>query len=583
MTSKLTSKSTSKSTANFASYRLEILSNALTAITEEIQLAILRTAYSHNVKEGHDASCAIFTRHGHIVTQPVAIPGHLGSMKFMLAEVLKEFPLDGLSPGDVFITNDPYRGGSHLPDIGMFRPVFDDGRCVAFTGCIIHHTDVGGMVPGSNPVRATELYQEGIVIPPVKLADAGRENATLVAMLRANVRQPDITFGDLRAQESAILKGEQRLRELIARYGVDGVTAAMELLIAYSERKAREAIAAIPAGSYTFEDFMDHDGIDLTRPVRIKVRLEVGGDTLRFDFTGTDPQVKGPINAPLAKTWTTAFYCVSCILPEDVPFNEGVTRVIDIFIPEGTILNPRHPAPVNARTVTLQRVVDVIHGALALAVPDRVGAQSGGATVGVSFGGVDPRTGRSFVFYEAFCGGMGGTMAGDGADAVSTGTSNPQNIPAEAVEMDYPVRIRGVGLVRDSGGSGEFRGGLGMRREYEMLAETATMNVRGERTAFAPRGLHGGLDGSLCIIEMAAPDSDFKPIPGKYSGTIGRGGRLAIATPGAGGFGDPARRSRQRLLDDYRDGKISAAKIRADYGIDVAALEAEAPRATSGR
>jgi len=562
--------------SKFSSYRIEILSNALTAITEEIQLTILRTAYSHNVKEGHDASCAIFTRNGHIVTQPVAIPGHLGSMKFMLAEVLKEFPLDSLAPGDVMITNDPYRGGSHLPDIGMFRPVFHDGRCVAFTGCIIHHTDVGGMVPGSNPMRATELYQEGLVIPPVKLSEGGAENTTLVAMLRANVRQGEIMFGDLRAQESAILKGEQRLNELFTRYGVDGVTEAMELLIAYAERKAREAITAIPDGAYEFEDFMDHDGIDLTKPVRIKVRLEVAGDTLRFDFTGTAQQVRGPINAPLAKTWTTAFYCVSCILPEDIPFNEGVTRVLDIFVPEGTILNPRHPAPVNARTVTLQRVVDVIHGALALAVPDRVGAQCSGATVGVSFGGIDPRTGRNFVFYEAFCGGMGGTAQGDGEDAVSTGTSNPQNIPAEAVEMDYPIRIRRVELVRDSAGSGEFRGGLGMRREYEMLAETATVNVRGERTAFAPRGLHGGLNGSLCATAFAEPGGDFRPIPGKYSGTIARGGRLSIATPGAGGFGDPHHRDHARLLEDYRDGKISAEKIRADYGIEVAALEAEA-------
>ncbi len=505
------------------------------------------------------------------MTQPVAIPGHLGSMKFMLTEALKHFPIDSLADGDVMITNDPYAGGSHLPDIGMFRPVFHDGRCVAFTGCIIHHTDVGGMVPGSNPVRATELYQEGIVIPAVKLYEAGKENTTLVKLLRANVRQPDIMFGDLRAQESAIMKGEQRLRELFARYGADAVTQAMDMLIAYAEKKAREAIAAIPNGTFEFEDFMDHDGIDLSKPVKIKVRLDVLDDSLRFDFTGTDPQVKGPINAPLAKTWTTTFYCVSCILPEDVPFNEGMTRIVDIHIPEGTILNPRHPAPVNARTVTLQRVVDTVHGALALATPDKVGAQCSGATVGVSFGGIDPRTGKNFVFYEAFCGGMGGTHLGDGTDAVSTGTSNPQNIPAEAVEMDYPVRIRRVELVRDSGGSGEFRGGLGMRREYEMLAESATVNVRGERTNFAARGFHGGGKGSLCTTAFAQKGADFKPIPGKYSGMIARGERLSIATPGAGGYGDPRRRRHEALLADYLDGKMTADKILADYGVDIVA------------
>ena len=550
-------------------FRLEILSNALNAITEEIQLTLLRSAYSQIVKEAQDASCAIFTADGRIVAQPVVIPGHLGSMRFMLKEVLAEFPPQSLVPGDMFMTNDPYRGGSHLPDIGVFRPIFHGSRLIAFAGCLIHYSDVGGMVAGSNPMQATELYQEGIVIPPVKLYDAGRENRSVLDLVRANVRVPEIFMGDLRAQEGALVKGEERLRDLIERYGADSVANAMELLIEYAEKKAREALRSIPKGVYEFVDHMDHDGVDLTKPIRIQVRLEVLEDRLHFDFTGTDAQVRGPLNAPLSKTWTTVFYCVRCVLPDDVPFNDGLTKIVDVYVPEGTILNPRHPAPVNARSVTVNRVADAALGALALAVPERVGAQCCGVPVGVSFGGIDPRSARNFVFYESYNGGMGGSRASDGADAVSTGTSNAMNIPAESIEMDYPVRIVRYELVPDSGGSGAHRGGLGLLREYEMLAESASVNVRGDRAAFAPRGFYGGKDGSFSTFCLLRADGSTETIPSKYSGRIHRGERLRIMTPGGGGFGNPSARDRDALLDDYVNGKLSAESIARDYGVDV--------------
>ncbi len=555
-------------------FRLEILSNALNAITEEIQLTLLRSAYSQVVKEAQDASCAIFTAAGRMVAQPVVVPGHLGSMRFMLEEVLKEFPPATLQPGDVFMNNDPYRGGSHLPDISLFRPIFHAGRLIAFAGCMIHYTDVGGMVPGSNPVQATELYQEGLVIPPVKLYDAGRENKTLLDMMRANVRNSDIFMGDLHAQEGALLKGEQRLGDLLDRYGVDGVANAMEMLIEYAENKARAAIRAIPNGVFEFTDYMDHDGVDLTKPIKVQVRLEVRDDSFYFDFTGTDPQVRGPLNAPLSKTWTTIFYCVRCVLPDDIPFNDGLTRVVDVYVPEGTLLNPRHPAPVNARSVTVNRVADAVLGALALAVPEKVGAQCCGVPVGVSFGGTDPRTGRGFVFYESYCGGMGGSQTTDGADAVSTGTSNQMNIPVESVEMDYPVRIVRYELVPDSGGSGRFRGGLGLLREYEMLVDSATFNVRGDRAAFAPRGLYGGGDGSYSAFFLETGEAEAKKIPSKFGGSIKRGQHLRITTPGGGGFGEPDSRERAALMKDFLDGKITAEKIKRDYGFDISGEKA---------
>ena len=549
-------------------FRIEILSNALNAITEEIQLTLLRSAYSQVVKEAQDASCAIFTAEGRMVAQPVVVPGHLGSMRFMLQAVLQEFPAETLKPGDVFMNNDPYRGGSHLPDISVFRPVFHEGKLVAFTGCMIHYTDVGGMVPGSNPVKATELYQEGLIIPPVKLYDCGQPNKTMFDMISANVRNPDIFMGDLRAQEGALMKGEERLRDLLARYGADGVARAMDMLIDFSEKKAREAIRAIPNGVFEFTDYMDHDGVDLSKPVAIKVRLEVRDDSFFFDFTGSDPQVKGPLNAPLSKAWITVFYCVRCVLPDDIPFNDGLTRVVEVFAPEGCLLNPHHPAPVNARSVTVNRVADAVLGALALAVPEKVGAQCCGVPVGVSFGGVDPRTGKSFVFYESYCGGMGGSRTVDGADAVSTGTSNQMNIPVESIEMDYPVRILRYELAEDSGGSGKYRGGLGIRREYEMLAETATFNVRGDRAIFPPLGLHGGGNGSFSAFFIDRADGS-EHLPSKIGGNITRGQRLRIATPGGGGYGAPAERDRAVILEDYRNGKISAESIKQDYGVTV--------------
>jgi N-methylhydantoinase B len=559
------------------SYRLDILSSALTALTEEIEITLLRSAYSQVVKEAQDASCAIFTAEGRIVAQPVVIPGHLGSMKYMLAACLESYPAIALSQGDVLITNDPYKGGSHLPDIALFRPIFHDDRVIAFAGCIIHYTDVGGMVPGSNPQRATELYQEGLVLPPTKLHEAGHPNETLRKLIGANVRNPHMFFGDLNAQEAAMLTGERRMKQLVERFGADSIRQAMDMLIDITAQKARAEISAMKRGSYRFEDFMDHDGINLDRPVGIRVRLDVLKDRLRFDFTGTDPQVTGPLNAPLSKTWTTVFYCVMCALSNDISFNDGLADVIEIYVPEGTVLNPHHPAPVNARSVTVNRVADVVLGALALAVPERLGAQSCGVPTGVSFGGVDPSTGRNFVFYESYCGGMGGTREGDGADGVSTGTSNAMNIPVEAIEMDYPIRIRRYELAPDTGGSGMFRGGLGIIREYEMLAENASINVRGDRAKFAPSGVHGGLPAnkSHYVVIEAGVERD---IPSKYSGQIRRGDRLRVTTPGGGGYGPPAERDECLLADDLDSGKITKSKVLLDYGGAAATAHRQAPK-----
>lgn len=537
------------------SFRLEILSNALMALTEEIQVTLLRSAYSQVVKEAQDASCAIFTSDGRIVAQPVVIPGHLGSMKFMLQEALLDFPPETLVPGDVLISNDPYRGGSHLPDIALFRPIFFEGTLVSFSGSIIHYTDVGGMVPGSNPQRATELYQEGIVIPPAKLHEGGKPNRTLHDMIRANVRNPDIFFGDLRAQEAALLKGERRVLDLVRRYGASEVSRAMNKLIEVTQIRAKAAIAAIPNGSFEFTDYMDHDGIDLKTPIPIKVRLDILDDRIRLDFTGTHPQVNGPVNAPAAKTWTTVFYCVRCILPHDIGFNDGLASILEIHIPEGCVLNPKHPAPVNARSVTVNRLADAVLGALAQAVPDKVGAQCCGVPTGVSFGGTDPRNGENFVFYESYSGGMGGTRHGDGASAVSTGTSNAMNIPVEAIEMDYPIRVTKYEMVPKSGGAGTYRGGLGILREYEMLADSASVNVRGDRTLFPPRGLDGGESGAPSRYSLIRANGEELAIPSKFSDRIKQGERLRISTPGGGGYGPPSGRDRAASEQDRREGK----------------------------
>lgn len=288
------------------------------------------------------------------------------------------------------------------------------------------------------------------------------------------------------------------------------------------------------------------------------MRLDVLPDRLRFDFTGTDPQVKGPLNAPLSKTWTTVFYCVMCALSDDVTFNDGLASLIEIHVPEGTVLNPHHPAPVNARSVTVNRVADVVLGALAQAVPEQIGAQSCGVPTGVSFGGTDPRTGRPFVFYESYCGGMGGTRSGDGADGISTGTSNAMNIPVEAIEIDYPIRINRYELAPGTGGAGRHRGGLGLVREYEMLAASSTINVRGDRAKFAPKGAEGGADGAKSRYVLFDREAPFgREVPSKFSGHIARGDRLCIATPGGGGYGSPGERDSAAVEADRRDQKTA--------------------------
>lgn len=538
----------------------EIIARALTAATEEIEIAILRSAYSHVVKESQDASCAIFTADGRIVAQPIAIPGHLGSMKFMLEECLREFPRETLADGDILMTNDPYRGGSHLPDIAIFQPVFRDGALIAFVASLAHHADVGGMVPGSNPLHATELLQEGMVIPPIKFTVAGEPNKTAVDFIKANTRLPDVVFGDLRAQSAALQVGQRRLAELCEKYGAATLMKVMDHLILTTGNRVRHEIGTMPDGVYEFEDFMDDDGINLDKPVRIRCRMEISGERIHLDFAGTDPQLKGPLNAPVSKTWTTALYCLMAVLPDDIAFNDGVVDVLDISIPEGTLLNPAWPAPVNARSITVNRVADVVLGAFGLALPDRVGGQSCGTPTGISFGGKSPETGRNFVFYESYSGGMGGTQLGDGADGVSTGTSNAMNIPAESVELDFPIRIVRYALVPDSGGAGEHRGGLGLLREYEMLADEASMNIRGDRAKFAPQGNAGGEPGAPARYVLN-PGTDRERVLGSKTGggRIAKGERLRIMTPGGGGYGRPAAREANAVAEDIGNGKVTTA------------------------
>jgi N-methylhydantoinase B/oxoprolinase/acetone carboxylase alpha subunit len=313
----------------------------------------------------------------------------------------------------------------------------------------------------------------------------------------------------------------------------------------------------MPDGVYEFEDFMDNDGVNLDKPVKIHCRLEIAGDRIHLDFTGTDPQLKGPLNAPPSKTWTTVLYCLMAVLPDNIDFNDGVIDVLSIDIPEGTLLNPAWPAPVNARSITVNRIADVVLGAFGLALPDRVGGQSCGTPTGISFGGINPETGRSFVFYESYCGGMGGTRSGAGADGVSTGTSNAMNIPAEALEMDFPIRITRYELIPDSGGDGAHRGGLGLLREYEMLADEATMNIRGDRWKFAPQGNAGGLPGTSARYVLNPGTPEEKHLGSKTGGgRIRRGERLRVMTPGGGGYGDPTKRDAREDSEDRANGKV---------------------------
>lgn len=515
---------------------LEIFRCALTAIAEEMGTVLMLSSYSPNIKERRDFSCALFDVQGRLIAQAAHIPVHLGSMPDSTAAVIAA--IDHFSPGDIVILNDPYLGGTHLPDITLVAPIFakQEGQpcLLGFAANRAHHADIGGMSPGSMPL-ATEIYQEGIIIPPLKLWEQGQPNQPLLTLLLRNVRTAEERQGDLAAQVAANRTAIRRMQELVERYGKQTLELHIDALIAYAERLTRKAIERIPDGAYHFTDYLDSDGIE-DEPVRITASVVVQGSELVADFTGSSPQVRGNCNTVAAVAKSATYYVVRCLIPGDPPMNHGTFMPVKVIAPEGSVVNARPPAGVAQGNVeTSQRIVDVLFGALAQALPDVISAASQGTMNNITAGGIDPRSGSAFAYYETMGGGMGGRPGLAGLSGVHVHMSNTLNTPIEAFEYAYPMRITRYQLRDGSGGAGSAPGGNGLIREivFEVSTEVTLLC---ERHRFAPYGLQGGGAGQCGEIRLVSADEE-RVLPGKVRFRASPGDHLVIASPGGGGWG----------------------------------------------
>lgn len=519
---------------------LEIFRSALTAIAEEMGSVLMHSSYSPNIKERRDFSCALFDGNGRLIAQAAHIPVHLGSMPDSVAAALVTF--DHFAPGDIIALNDPFLGGSHLPDITLIAPIFveieHEQRLIGFAANRAHHADIGGMSPGSMPL-ATEIYQEGIIIPPIKLWEAGQLQHALLALILRNVRTPDERRGDLTAQVAANRTATRRMQELVERWGVVQLAEHFDALIDYAQRITQATIEMIPDGSYQFTDVLDDDGLgEISIP--ITVNITVRGSSVTVDFTGSSPQVRGNTNTVASVARSATYYVLRCLMPDDAPMNHGTFTPITVITPGGTVVNARPPAGVAQGNVeTSQRITDVIFGAFAQALPEHIPAASQGTMNNITAGGLDPRSERPFAYYETMGGGMGARPHLDGLSGVHTHMSNTLNTPIEALEYAYPLRVTRYQLRDGSGGRGAARGGDGLLREiaFEVSTEVTLLT---ERRRNAPYGLCGGEPGQ-CGENRLYHDGQETLLPGKVHFRAMPGDRLTIASPGGGGWGEAAK------------------------------------------
>lgn len=548
---------------------VEVIRNKLDGIANEMELTLVRSAFSTIVKEGLDASASIFTLEGETLAQAIAIPIHLVTLLPMVRHLLAEKPVSEMREGDVFVMNDPYLGGTHLPDIAVMMPVFYEGQPIAISATMTHHQDVGGMAPGSTPTNATEIFQEGLRIPLLTLMDRGELNQTFMAILRRNVRIPDVVTGDLMAEISACSIGARRLKEVAATYGNNFLISVFDELLDRSEKMTKEALRRIPDGTYSYTDYLDNDGVDLDCMVPITVTARITEGDIELDFEGSSPQVRGPFNCVPSGSLAAACFALRAVTDPDqlIPNNGGCFRPIALRLPPGSIVNPNEPAPVGCRTSTIKRVTSVVLGALRKAVPEQVPADPGGEEVILHFGG-RRADGRGFVTSQILIGGSGAAKSRDGVDVIETDATNCMNIPAEALELEAPIRVHRASLAPDSGGAGERRGGLGAWLEYEILDGDMTITYRGERHFCRAAGSEAGEAGGAASAEIVRGDGSVHSIPSKEVARMLAGDRLIIRTAGGGGFGDPKKRPRDEVRADIENGKVTAKAAAEAYGFE---------------
>ncbi|GGB39244.1 hydantoinase B/oxoprolinase family protein [Virgibacillus dakarensis] len=567
---------------NISPITLEIMGNLILSVAEEMGVTLVKTAYSTNIKERKDASTAVFDMKGRMIAQAEHVPMHLGSMLSVVTEVLKKFPISSIKEGDMFITNDPYTGGgTHLPDITMVEPVFYNGEITAFVANIAHHSDIGGKVPGSTSSDANSIFQEGIRIPLVKICKNGSIVNETMEFILNNTRTPEERKGDLYAQISCNKAGTKRMRDVINKYGKYKFSTYTDGLINYAENLMRMGIKKLPDGEYSFEDYLDDDGVELNKPVPIKVNIIIENNRAIVDFTGTSPQVKGPLNLVLSGTLTTVFYCFKALAGQSIFSNEGIYRAIEVVAPDNSIVNCSPPAPVGVRIDAAQRIADVVFGALAKAAPDRVIAACNSSVTSAIFSGVNPETDKYFVYLETIAGGSGAHKNNDGLSGVQVHMTNTSNLPIEALEREYPIMVESYNFAPDSGGPGLYRGGLGLKRQFRMLGDNLLFTGLGERHVFSPWGIAGGKNGSSGSFWLKRANSEIKKLNSKISDIeLDKEDQITIFTPGAGGYGNPLFRDVEKVFQDVKEGKVSVASARDDYGViltdDVKEVDSEA-------
>ena len=546
--------------------RFEVIRNALVEATEEMASALRRSAYSTNIKTRHDFSCAIFDLKMRTVAQSFSQPNHLGSLVETIPRALNAYGITDLHEGDALLVNLPYTGGVHLNDITLISPVFHRGNLVGYVASLAHHVDVGGGAPASIGAFR-EIYQEGIIIPPVKFVRGGEINRDVFDLVLAQVRAKRETAGDFRAQIAANNTGIRRLTSLLDRMGPDTVRGYIDELIEYTDRRTKSELAKLPHGVFKSTGYMDSDGYS-DDPVKLVVKVTINDDGLQFDFTGTDEQRRAPVNSTFAQTHSGVAFVLKCLIEPDVPVNTGFYRNVRMIAPEGTVVNCTEPYPVVGGWETQLRLTEVILRALADAIPERVPAGTEGMICHSGFGGFDPYRNENYCFLETIAGGYGARATSDGPDAVQPHGKNTANAPIEETEVNYPVRITRYELVEDSEGPGRYRGGLGLRRDYLFPDHEASFTILADRERWGPHGLFGGLPGEKAQYVLN-PESDCIELGSKVTIQLAEGDVVSYRTCGGGGYGPPEERDPDDVLRDVRDGRISPERARKFYWVAV--------------
>jgi len=549
--------------------KLEVTKNALASITDEMSAALQRAAYSTNIKTRLDFSCAILDARLRILAQATAQPSHLGSLPHSVPRAVREYGLDHLGPGDGLIINDPHRGAVHLNDIALISPVYSrTGELIGIVANVAHHVDVGGGAPGSL-MPARDVYQEGLVVPPVRLVQQGRIVPDVMRLITANIRAPLESAGDFRAQIAANSVGAGRVRDLVEQCGAAEFVGFCDDLIAYTARRTTAALAALPHGEFFAEDFLDGDGLS-DEPIRIAATVRNGDGGLVIDLTGTDAQVSGSLNCSYSMAFSGVAFVLKTLIDRDIPLNEGFYRSFTVSVPEGTVARAKPPAAVGGGWEVTFRIAETLYRALAPALPDRVVAATKGTICNVAFGGRRP-DGDTYAYYETVAGGGGARPLKDGMDAIQTHIHNTENAPVEEVELNYPFRVLRFALIADSEGPGRFRGGAGVRRDYWFPDHSVTFSVIADRGRFAPWGLFGGGPGRTMRV-IRDPDGEAEMLPIKGTVVLRPGEVISVQTPGGGGYGPVGERDPHAVARDLRLGKISPARARNVYGWDPEAL-----------